>query len=297
MYEHEGEQMSAWEILVAETNPEFVTFQVDVAWAAHAGVDVPALLEEYGDRIELLHIKDAVNLGGNIQFTNLGEGDVPLQDILRAAEEHADIAYYVMEYDVAPQGEDFVVTGFEYLTGQDAGEEGSRPVEVTPAEVTFTDEDGTEADTYTVPWDVGVEYVVDGAVVAPGTHPRSGTVPVTAVALDGFRLAEGATTEWTHTFDTGGGTPTDPVEAAHELSGSLEDYVSSGDVAGPIAGQLEKALDQAIGHLEADRDAQAERALGLFVRHLDNPRRPDTLSDAAQSDLRGQAEVIVDLIG
>src|SRR5699024_8471956 len=93
-YEHEGQEMSAWEILVDETDPEFVTFEVDVAWAAHAGVDVAALIEQYSDRIELLHIKDAVSVGGEDgpEFTNLGEGDVPLQDILTAAEE-APIAY------------------------------------------------------------------------------------------------------------------------------------------------------------------------------------------------------------
>ncbi|MEE6283343.1 ThuA domain-containing protein, partial [Georgenia sp. MJ170] len=201
-YEHEGEELSVWEILVDQTNPEYVTFQVDVAWAAHAGVDVPALIEEHGERIELLHIKDATGLGGSISFTNLGEGDVDLQGILAAAEEHAEIAYYVLEYDVAPQGEDFVVTGFEYLTGQEAGEEGSRPVEVTPAEVTFIDEDGTEDDTYTVPWDVGVEYLVDGEVVEAATVPGSGAVTVTARVLDGFVLAEGAVAQWSHTFST-----------------------------------------------------------------------------------------------
>ncbi|MCB7135736.1 TIM barrel protein [Cellulosimicrobium marinum] len=122
-YEHEGETLSAWEILVRETDPELVTFQVDVAWAAHAGVDVVELLEEYGDRIELLHIKDGTNIGGEGRptFTNLGDGEVPLQDILAKAKELDIVAYYVLEYDVAPQGEDFAVTGFEYLTGLDAG--------------------------------------------------------------------------------------------------------------------------------------------------------------------------------
>ncbi|WP_413451054.1 ThuA domain-containing protein [Georgenia phoenicis] len=203
-YNHGGEEMSAWEILVEETDPDFVTFQLDVAWAADAGVDVPALIEEYGDRIELLHIKDATNLGGEDgpSFTNLGEGDVPLQEILAAAEEHAEIAYYVMEYDVAPEGDDFVTTGFEYLTGLEAGEPGSRPVEVAPAPVSFTDRPGTANDSYTVPWDVGVEYLVGGEVVAPGTYPGTGTVTVTARALQGFTLEEGATTEWTRTFST-----------------------------------------------------------------------------------------------
>ncbi|WP_338403957.1 TIM barrel protein [Cellulosimicrobium arenosum] len=129
MYEHDGEQMSAWEILVAETNPDWVTFEVDVAWAAHAGVDVAALIEQYGDRIELLHIKDATGLGSSIQFTNLGDGDVPLQDILAAAAD-AGVVYYVMEYDQAPDGEDFATTGYEYLTGLPAGgsDEPTEPV-------------------------------------------------------------------------------------------------------------------------------------------------------------------------
>ncbi|WP_139315889.1 sugar phosphate isomerase/epimerase [Cellulosimicrobium sp. CUA-896] len=89
------------------------------------------LIEEYGDRIELLHVKDAVNLnaGGRPTFTNLGEGDVPLQDILAAGQE-AGVELYVMEYDRAPDGEDFVTTGFEYLTGQEAGEN-ERTVAVT----------------------------------------------------------------------------------------------------------------------------------------------------------------------
>ena len=118
MYEHEGVMMSAWEILVAETNPEWVTFQLDVGWATDAGVNAAEIITEYADRIDLLHIKDAVNLGGagNPQFRNLGQGDVPLQDILAAAVA-ADINYYVMEYDQSPNGESFAAEGFEYLTG------------------------------------------------------------------------------------------------------------------------------------------------------------------------------------
>ncbi|MDH6181902.1 sugar phosphate isomerase/epimerase/putative cell wall-binding protein/glucose/arabinose dehydrogenase [Microbacteriaceae bacterium SG_E_30_P1] len=121
-YEHDGQMMSAWEILVAETNPEWVTFQLDVAWAAHAGVDVPALIDQYADRIDLLHVKDAVNLGGSgsPSFRNLGEGDVPLQEIL-AAGVAADVNYFVMEYDRAADGESFAADGFEYLTGIPAG--------------------------------------------------------------------------------------------------------------------------------------------------------------------------------
>ncbi|NEB06961.1 TIM barrel protein, partial [Streptomyces sp. SID13726] len=77
-YEYNGELTSAWEILVAETNPEYVAFELDTAWAANAGVDVPALIDEYGDRIELLHIKDAVNVNapGDMRQVALGRGDL-----------------------------------------------------------------------------------------------------------------------------------------------------------------------------------------------------------------------------
>ena len=139
-YMHNGEELSAWEILVQETDPEYVTFQVDVGWASHAEVDVPRLLYTYGDRIDLLHIKDATGLGGsgNPQFTNIGDGEVDMQNILRAAQ-RIDVQYYVLEYDMAPQGENFVETGFEYLTGLDAGE-GSALFGDVPAGHSFGDE-------------------------------------------------------------------------------------------------------------------------------------------------------------
>src|SRR5699024_9731035 len=37
-YEDDGQEMCAWEIMVAETDPKYVPFEVDVEWAAHAGV-------------------------------------------------------------------------------------------------------------------------------------------------------------------------------------------------------------------------------------------------------------------
>ncbi|WP_194165082.1 alpha-L-fucosidase [Pseudactinotalea sp. HY160] len=81
---------------------------------------------------------------------------------------------------------------------------------VTPADVTFTDEPGTEDDTITVPAVEGVVYLIDGEVVDAGTHPGEGTVTVTAAAADGYVLAEGAATEWSHEFSTEPGEqPTD----------------------------------------------------------------------------------------
>ncbi|GAB3811531.1 hypothetical protein GCM10028820_02920 [Tessaracoccus terricola] len=73
--------------------------------------------------------------------------------------------------------------------------------EVTPEDVVFTDEPGTEEDIYTVPDVAGVVYLVDGEIVEAGTHPGAGEVTVTAEAEGLNYLADGATTSWSHTFD------------------------------------------------------------------------------------------------
>lgn len=93
---------------------------------------------------------------------------------------------------------------------------------VRPAQVTFVDEPSVEDDIYRVPESKGVEYLLDREVIEAGTYPGVGTVTITARAIDGYVFAEGAATEWTHTFDDSPtpiptGQPTEPdVPAAPE---------------------------------------------------------------------------------
>jgi len=72
------------------------------------------------------------------------------------------------------------------------------PVPATPVPVTFSDICAIVNDTYTIPMTVGVDYVVNGSIVAAGTYPATGTVAVTAVAQAGYTLT--GTTSWNHTF-------------------------------------------------------------------------------------------------
>ncbi|MFJ5698430.1 S8 family serine peptidase [Arthrobacter sp. NPDC093139] len=74
------------------------------------------------------------------------------------------------------------------------------PYEVIPADVVFTDKDGTTEDTYIVPAVEGVEYLVGDEVVEAGTHPGTGAVTVTARAKADYALRAGAVAEWTATF-------------------------------------------------------------------------------------------------
>jgi len=94
-----GERKSAWQIIVENTDPRYVVFQVDVLWAADGGADPVELLEQYGDRIELLHIKDGINVAdpANATPVPLGEGEMDFEPILEAAK--GKVRYYVYEQD------------------------------------------------------------------------------------------------------------------------------------------------------------------------------------------------------
>jgi len=47
-----------FDVLVRETKPEFVNFELDVFWATHGGQNPTALLAKYPDRWKLMHVKD-----------------------------------------------------------------------------------------------------------------------------------------------------------------------------------------------------------------------------------------------
>lgn len=46
------------DILMENTDPEYVLFQLDAGWATCAGIDVPAYLKKHSGRIQLLHVKE-----------------------------------------------------------------------------------------------------------------------------------------------------------------------------------------------------------------------------------------------
>jgi sugar phosphate isomerase/epimerase len=93
-----GELKSAWQIVVENTDPRYVVFQVDILWAIIGGADPVELLERYGDRIALLHVKDGINLDSpNPTQVPVGQGEVNFEPILEAAK--GKVRYYVYEQD------------------------------------------------------------------------------------------------------------------------------------------------------------------------------------------------------
>ena len=111
----DGTLKSAWQILVENTDPRYVDFQLDVGWATIAGEDAAALVEQYGDRISSLHVKDAIVTVPNEEWqqTTIGQGDVDWAAVFAAAQ--GSTRYYTVEQDPPVEPFSFAADSFEYV--------------------------------------------------------------------------------------------------------------------------------------------------------------------------------------
>jgi sugar phosphate isomerase/epimerase len=115
-------QGTLFDLLVSGTNPKFVGFQMDVFWIVHPGQDPVKLLEKYGKRWQLMHIKGMKKgtptglLTGQTDVSNdvaLGTGQIDYPPILRAARK-AGVKWYIIE-DESPSVEQQIPQSLRYL--------------------------------------------------------------------------------------------------------------------------------------------------------------------------------------
>ncbi|MBA4056098.1 MAG: sugar phosphate isomerase [Marivirga sp.] len=110
-----------FEYMMDNTNPEYVTFQMDVFWIKNPGQDPVALLKKYPTRWKMLHLKDRKvgtpnNLNGRQDVeTNvvLGTGDVGIAEIMKTAKK-LGIKHYFIE-DESSRALDQVPKSLEFL--------------------------------------------------------------------------------------------------------------------------------------------------------------------------------------
>lgn len=94
-----------FDLLARETNPKYVTFEMDIFWVAHGGQDPARLLEKYPHRWSLMHLKDMKKgtpvglLTGSSSVNNdvvLGTGQLDMPAILNAAAK-VGVKWYFIE--------------------------------------------------------------------------------------------------------------------------------------------------------------------------------------------------------
>ncbi len=83
------------DILLRETDPSLVDFELDIGWAVAAGADPLAYLANYPGRFTYLHIKD---MDAGNQSVVVGKGTIDFVKILAAAKK-AGSKYYIVEYE------------------------------------------------------------------------------------------------------------------------------------------------------------------------------------------------------
>jgi sugar phosphate isomerase/epimerase len=86
-----------WDVLVRETDPEVVYFELDLYWVRYGGADPGPLLSDLGDRIPLVHLKD-MDPGEQRSDLPVGEGTMPWNRLLEAADA-SGVEWYVAEQD------------------------------------------------------------------------------------------------------------------------------------------------------------------------------------------------------
>ena len=111
-----------FDLLLAGTKPKLVCYEMDVFWIVHPGQDPVNLLKKYGQRFELMHVKDMKkglktgDLSGHTDVSNdvpLGTGQMNWPAILRAAKK-AGVKHYFIE-DESPTAAEQIPQSLRYL--------------------------------------------------------------------------------------------------------------------------------------------------------------------------------------
>jgi sugar phosphate isomerase/epimerase len=113
---------TVFDVMLAETDPKFVNFQMDVFWVVHAGLDPVKLLEAHPTRWPLTHLKgmrEGTPTGlftGQSDVNNdvpVGTGMIDYRRFLQAAS-RAGVKYHIIE-DESPRVEKQLPVSLRYL--------------------------------------------------------------------------------------------------------------------------------------------------------------------------------------
>lgn len=109
-----GGGATGMDILLSETDPNLVAFELDLFWAALTGADIVGLFEKYPGRFKMCHIKDlagdaspyrtSLDFVAIVQsvMANVGEGDLPFEEYF-AANATSGMEYFIVEHDNPPR--------------------------------------------------------------------------------------------------------------------------------------------------------------------------------------------------
>jgi len=98
------ENGTLYDYLIQNTNPDYVSYEIDILWVHQFGQDPLAYLKKYPSRFKLMHVKDlkkGIPVGLDVKTSSendvpLGTGQINVQAILKQARK-SPIKYYYLE--------------------------------------------------------------------------------------------------------------------------------------------------------------------------------------------------------
>jgi sugar phosphate isomerase/epimerase len=102
-----------FEVMLAETDPSLVSFELDIHWAYAGGADAIDLLTRYPRRFRMVHVKDSLG-APKYEQADVGKGTYPWAKIFDAADK-AGIEHYFIEHDSPADAMVFAKASYDYL--------------------------------------------------------------------------------------------------------------------------------------------------------------------------------------
>jgi len=101
------------DILMKETDPALVSYEMDIYWVVNGGADPLDLLARYPGRFKLFHVKDAMP-GADHKMADVGAGSIDFKSIFARA--RGGIEHYFVERDDAADPLASAAASFGYLS-------------------------------------------------------------------------------------------------------------------------------------------------------------------------------------
>jgi sugar phosphate isomerase/epimerase len=99
------------ELLITETDPALVSYEMDIYWVVRGGGNPLDLLARYPGRFKLLHVKDSAGPPDN-KMVDVGAGKIDFKTIFARAK---GVEHYFVEHDQPADPLAFARASFQYL--------------------------------------------------------------------------------------------------------------------------------------------------------------------------------------
>ena len=115
--------LTGYDILTQNTDAKLVCLEMDCYWITQAGQDPIAMLKKFGDRIQLLHLKDrkpgfpaSQQLGPSAEhITEVGSGTIDWKTLLTLAQQQGVKGYFVERDSGSTPAMESIAISYRYL--------------------------------------------------------------------------------------------------------------------------------------------------------------------------------------